>query len=58
MYTLIVKIFRKYPSCDIVEVSFDSRDKAYRHMQAWGNVLHDSMRRGEIETYGVELEEA
>ena len=58
MYKLTVKIYRKYPSCELVEAIFNSRDKAYRHMSAWSNVLHSSMRRGEIDTYGVELEEA
>lgn len=58
MYKLTVKIFRNYPSHERVEVVFESRDKAYKHMRAWGNVLHSSMRRGEIDTYGIELEEA
>lgn len=57
MYKLIVKIYRKYPTCERIEVVFNNRDKAYRHMHAWGNVLHSSMNRGEIDTYGIELEE-
>lgn len=58
MYKLTVKIFRKYPSCERVDFVFEDRDKAYKHMCAWGNVLHRSMHRGELDTYGVELEEA